>query len=64
MLARAVTLMLAQPTRTTLVTPHQAGVADNIGSDDCRQFALLTGHGNCLVFMKGMQKTPGRQAMK
>ena len=25
-----------------LVTPHQAGVADNVCSKDCRQFALLT----------------------
>jgi hypothetical protein len=26
--------------------PHQAGVADNLGGKDRRQFALLTGHGN------------------
>ena len=25
---------------------HQAGVADNVGSEDRRQFALLTGHEN------------------
>jgi hypothetical protein len=25
-----------------LVAPHQAGVADNVGSNDRRQFALLT----------------------
>ena len=25
-----------------LVAPHQAGVADNVCSNDCRQFALLT----------------------
>jgi hypothetical protein len=24
---------------------HQAGVADNVGTKDRRQFALLTGHG-------------------
>jgi hypothetical protein len=29
---------------------HQAGLADNVGSEDRRQFALLTGHGNCPVF--------------
>ena len=29
-----------------LVTPHQAGLADNINGQDRRQFALLTGHGN------------------
>ena len=28
--------------RPALVTPHQAGVADNVCSNDCRQFALLT----------------------
>jgi hypothetical protein len=32
--------------RAALVTPHQAGVADNVCSDDRRQFSLLTGHGN------------------
>jgi hypothetical protein len=26
----------------TLVAPHQAGVADHVCSNDCRQFALLT----------------------
>jgi hypothetical protein len=31
---------------SALVAPHQAGVADNIGSENCRQFALLTDHGN------------------
>ena len=30
--------------RPALVTPHQAGVADDVGSNDCRQSALLTGH--------------------
>jgi len=28
---------------SALVTPHQAGVADNVSSNDCRQFALLAG---------------------
>src|SRR5262245_59055020 len=32
--------------RATLVAPHQARVADNVGGQDRRQFALLTGHGN------------------
>jgi hypothetical protein len=32
--------------RATLVAPDQAGVADNVGIEDRRQFALLTGHGN------------------
>jgi hypothetical protein len=31
--------------RSALVAPHQAGVADNIGCENCRQFALLTDHG-------------------
>ena len=35
--------MIAQARqRAALVTPHQAGVADNVCSNDCRQFALLT----------------------
>ena len=29
-----------------LVAPHQAGVADNVGRQDPRQFALLTGQWN------------------
>ena len=34
--------MLAQARqRAALVPPHQAGVADNVGSEDRRQFALL-----------------------
>jgi hypothetical protein len=28
--------------RPALVAPHQAGVADNVCSNDCRQFTLLT----------------------
>jgi hypothetical protein len=36
--------MLAQTRqRAALVPPHQAGVADNVGGQDSRQFALLTG---------------------
>jgi len=39
--------MLAQARqRPTLVSPHEAGVADSAGDQDRRQFALLTGHGN------------------
>ena len=30
--------------RAALIAPHQAGVADNVGGQDRRQFALLTGH--------------------
>jgi hypothetical protein len=38
--------MLAQARqRAALVAPHQPGVADNVDSDDSRQFALLTGLG-------------------
>jgi hypothetical protein len=37
--------MLAQA-RRALVAPHQAGVANNVGSKDRRQFALLTGQWN------------------
>jgi hypothetical protein len=32
--------------RAALVAPHQAGVADNVGSEDHRQFSLLTGQWN------------------
>jgi hypothetical protein len=32
--------------RAALVAPHQAGVADNVGSEDRRQFALLAGQWN------------------
>jgi len=31
--------------RPALITPHQAGVADNVCGNDCRQFALLTATG-------------------
>src|SRR5262249_54889412 len=37
-----------------LVTPHQAGVADNVCSNDCRQFALLTGHGKSPRSLRGI----------
>ena len=33
--------------RATLVAPHEAGVAGNVGSKNCRQVALLTGHWLC-----------------
>jgi hypothetical protein len=33
---------------------HQAGVADNVGGQDRRQFALLTGHGTLPVFLQWM----------
>ena len=39
--------MLAQSRqRSALVAPHEAGVADNIGSENCHQFALVMDHGN------------------
>ena len=39
--------MLTQsPQRSALVALHQAGVANNIGCKNCRQFALLTHHGS------------------
>jgi class 3 adenylate cyclase len=43
--------MLAQARqRAALVAPHQAGVADNVRSEDRRQFALLTGDGALVEF--------------
>ena len=30
--------------RSALIAPHQAGVANNISCENCRQFALLTDH--------------------
>jgi hypothetical protein len=42
-----------QPLPLALVAPHQAGVANNVGSDNHRQFALLTGHGN---FRRSLQR--------
>jgi hypothetical protein len=30
--------------RAALVSLHQAGVADNVGGEDCRRFALLMGN--------------------
>jgi hypothetical protein len=39
--------MLAQSRQcSALVAPHEAGVADNIGSENCHQFALVMDHGN------------------
>jgi hypothetical protein len=35
-----------QPLPLALVAPHQAGVADNVSSEDRRQFSLLTGKWN------------------
>ena len=32
--------------RSALVAPHEAGVADNISSENCHQFALVMDHGN------------------
>jgi len=38
--------------RAALVAPHQAGVADNVGGQDRRQFALLTGQWNFPAFLR------------
>ena len=46
--------------RAALVAPHQAGVADNICSEDRRQFALLSGHGNFPAFLQWMVEEPER----
>ena len=35
---------------------HQAGIADNVCSDDRRQFALLTGHGNFPAFLQRIRR--------
>jgi hypothetical protein len=37
--------------RATFVAPHQAGVADNVCSEDRRQFSLLTGQWNLAAFL-------------
>src|SRR6516162_3824080 len=42
----AASSMLTQSRQcSALVAPHQAGVANNIGCENCRQLALLTDHG-------------------
>ena len=38
--------------RAALVAPHQAGVTDNVGSEDRRQFALLTDQWNFPAFLE------------
>ena len=43
-----------------LVAPHQAGVADNIRSEDRRQFALLTGHGKFPRLLHQIVEGPNR----
>jgi hypothetical protein len=37
--------------RAALVAPHQAGVANNVGGQVRRQFALLTGQWNFPAFL-------------
>jgi hypothetical protein len=46
--------------RAALVTPHQAGVADNVGSEDRRQFSLLTGQWNFPAFSQRIVEGPER----
>ena len=46
--------------RPALVAPHQAGVADNVRSNDCRQFALLTRHGNFPRHLQRIVESIGR----
>jgi hypothetical protein len=54
--------MLAQARqRAALVAPHQAGVVDNVGSKDCRQFALLTGQWNFPALLQRIVEGPKRQ---
>src|SRR5258708_672813 len=44
------TMLLQTRQCPALVTPHKAGVADNVCGQDRRQFALLTGQGKSPVF--------------
>ena len=44
--------------RPALVAPHQAGLADNVGGEDRRQFALLTGHGNFPALLQRIVERP------
>jgi hypothetical protein len=43
-----------------LVAPHQAGVANNVGSEDRRQFALLTGQWNFPALLQRIVRGPER----
>ena len=53
--------MVAQARKcSALVAPHQAGVADNVCSEDRCQFSLLTGHGNFLPFLQWIVECPER----
>ena len=45
--------------RSALVAPHQAGVANDIGCENSRQFALLTDHGSFPVLYAGSQIIEG-----
>jgi hypothetical protein len=47
--------MSASPLKSnSLVASHQAGVADNIRSEDHRQFALLRGEWNFPALLRGI----------
>src|SRR5215471_15848122 len=57
--------MLAKARKcSSFVAPHQARVADNVCSENRRQFALLTGHGTSPVIDDADRKslTPTRQS--
>ena len=44
--------------RATLAAPHKAGVADNVGGQDRRQFLLLTGQWNFPAFLQRLLEGP------
>jgi hypothetical protein len=51
--------MLAQARqRAALVASHQAGVADNVGSEDRRQLVLLTGQWNVPALLPWIVEGP------
>ena len=54
--------MLAQSRQcSTLVAPHEAGVADDVGSENRHQFALVMDHGN---FPRSLCRTGCRRARR
>ena len=46
--------------RAALIAAHQAGVADNVGSEDRRQFSLLTGQWNFPALLQRIVEGQGR----
>ena len=53
------TMVLQSRNSTTLIPANQAGIADNVGGDDRRQFALLTSHGNFPRLLQWIVEGPG-----